>query len=292
MKKLPLNLIYLKYFCDAVKHGSISASAKSNYVSQSAISQAISKLEEGMGHKLIAHQPNRFQITEEGEKLFEVSQTIFQTIRSAEEYLGNEESGSIECACSHSFALSILTYHLKEAKQMFPDVKINFRLGHTDSIREWLKKGLIDFGIVLDNEDLSSYDCEEIYQGQYQLYVAKDCTDISNLRFLISEERIETNLLKKGYKKHFTKDLPVLMEISSWEVIARLTEEGLGIGFFPDYVAKSKSAWLQPCLQELEPIPYKIFAIFPKNMPKSIRAFNFLNLLQAKTNANPHTKPE
>lgn len=280
MKKLPLNLIYLKYFCDAVKHGSISASAKSNHISQSAISQAISKLESGMGYQLISHQPNRFKVTEEGERLFSVSQNIFQAIRSAEDLLNDDEMGAIECACSHSFALSRLTYHLKEAKEKFPLLQINFKLGHTDSIKEWIKKGWIDFGIVLDNDDLSGFDCEEIYRGEYRCYVAKSCEGSEDLSFILSEERIETNLLRASYRRHYGRALPQLMEISSWEVIARLTEEGLGIGFFPDYVANARGLHLTTCFAELDPIPYKIFAIFPKGVPKSIHAENFLNLLR------------
>ena len=34
----PINLIYLKYFCDAVRLKSISQAAKANFVTQSAVS--------------------------------------------------------------------------------------------------------------------------------------------------------------------------------------------------------------------------------------------------------------
>lgn len=42
---MSLNLTYLKYFFDAVELGSLTASAKANFVTQSAISQGIIKLE-------------------------------------------------------------------------------------------------------------------------------------------------------------------------------------------------------------------------------------------------------
>ncbi len=63
MTKLHLNLIYLKYFCDAVKHGSVSGSARENFVSQSAISQGIIQLEKSLGKELMTHQANRFKPT-------------------------------------------------------------------------------------------------------------------------------------------------------------------------------------------------------------------------------------
>jgi DNA-binding transcriptional LysR family regulator len=281
MKKFSLNLIYLKYFFDAVQNGSVSASAKINCVSQSAISQGILKLEESLGCLLIDHQPNRFKPTDEGKKLFENSADIFQAIQRAEESFSKDNKGTIEFACTHSFALAFLSDHLKQARKLFPSLQLNFRLGHAHSIMEWVKKGIINFGILLDNSDLSSFHCEEIYQGQYRLYVSQKYATTDCLSFLLdSEERTETNLLKKSYKARYGQDLPVLMEISSWEVIANLTEEGLGIGFFPDYVACNRHPHLKPYHEEIVSIPYKIYAIFSNNVKKSRHVLDFLKLLQ------------
>lgn len=165
MGKLPLNLIYLKYFCDAVKYGSISASARQNFVSQSAISQGISNLERSLGKELITHQKNRFKATQEGLTVYEKAKPVFNGVLELEDSLWAEEgsiSGRIEFACTHSFALALLPHCLKMVKKEYPQLHINFRLGHTDLIKDLIKKGMIDFGIVLDNEDLSSFDCYEI----------------------------------------------------------------------------------------------------------------------------------
>lgn len=284
MKKIPLNLIYLKYFQDAVKRGSISASAKVNHVSQSAISQAIMKLEESLECELISHQPTRFKVTDKGQQLFENSLEVFRAIERAEDQLAEDDGGAITFACTHSYALTLLPGFLKKARELYPTLCINFRLGHYYAIKEWIKKGLIDFGILLDNEDLSLFDCEEVYQGYYRLYVAcgKDPTGLSFL--LDSEERRETNFLKKYYKTQYGKELPVLMEISSWEVIARLTEKGLGIGFFPDYLAHQREESLQTIFHDLEPIPYKIYLVLAKNVIHSRYIQLFIKLLSSSSN--------
>lgn len=279
MNKLPLNLIYLKYFCDAVKFGSISASAKANFVSQSAISQGIAKLEEGLGYDLLTHQPNRFHVTYEGQRLFESSKAIFESIKELEHTLFSKPGvGHIDFACTHSFALALLPKLLRSAREKWPNLHINFRLGHTDIIKDWLKKGVIDFGIVLDNEDLSAFDCEELYQGAYQLYAAASNKSNEDLSFILSEERSETSILKRSYEKKYKKPLPVLMEVSSWEIIATLAEEGLGIGFFPDYVALRRQKYLKPYPLKIDPIPYKIYAIFPRKMGRNPNVAPFLRL--------------
>lgn len=283
MAKLPLNLIYLKYFCDAVKCGSISASARENFVSQSAISQGIAQLEKSLGKELITHQKNRFKITEEGQLVVEKARSVFGSISELEESFLIEEgstSGRIDFACMHSFALALLPRHLQKVKKEFPKLHVNFRLAHTDVIKELIKKGVVDFGIVLDNDDLSAFDCHELYRGEYRLYRSKTKSKGLELPFILSEERVETNVLKSSYRKHFHKEMPVLMEVSSWEVIANLTEEGLGIGFFPDYVAIKRMKFVEVCPVKINPIKYKIYAIFPKGIKIPKNAIAFLDMLK------------
>lgn len=283
MNKLPLNLMYLKYFCDAVRLGSVSASARENFVSQSAISQGIGQLEKSLNKPLATHQTNRFNPTQEGLLVFERSKQIFSSISELEDSLIVDEgtiSGRIEFACMHSFALALLPKCLQKVKIEWPKLHVNFRLAHTDIIRDWIKKDRIDFGIVLDNEDLSAFDSFEIYRGEYRLYVAKKYVKEKNLPLILSEERTETNLLKKSWKKKQQKEMKVLMEVSSWEVIANLTEAGLGVGFFPDYVALKRKRYLADYPAAYDPIPYKIYAIFSKTKKLNRNSQAFLELLK------------
>jgi DNA-binding transcriptional LysR family regulator len=280
MTKLYSNLINLKYFLDVVKTGSFGESAKHNHVSQSAISQAIAKLEEALEYPLFSHQPGRCKVTEKGMQLFEGAQEIFQTLQRVENAITEQDGGVITFACTHSFAIELLPDYLKQASIAFPSLKINFRLGHYHSIKEWLKKGMIDFGILLDNDDLSLFDCKKLFQGHFLLYAAKKCNDPSGLGFLLdSDERRESNFLKKHYMDRYKKELPVCMEISSWEVIANLTEAGLGIGLFPDYVAKKREKQLKVVFSDLKPTPYTVYAVFKKNKLQNPQVLKFCELL-------------
>jgi DNA-binding transcriptional LysR family regulator len=284
MKKLPYNFLYLKYFCDAARLGSISKAAIENHISQSAVSQGIAKLEESLGQELIVHQPNTFRLTSFGERLSQKSRELFSTIRTLEEELIGEEGElkRVAFASMHSLALKILPRVLKKASKLWPQLEVIFRLAHTDGIMDMVKRGQVDFGFVLDNEDLSSFQCREILRGEYGLYAAKTAKNINKLPFILSEERKEIIALMKSYKKQFGKEPKVLMEISSWEVIARLVEEGLGIGFFPDYVAQDR-AKLKKIDLKLEHIPYRVLAIFPRNIQLTKNLENFLSLANSKS---------
>lgn len=280
MKKIPYNMTYLKYFCDAAKYESISRSAKMNFVTQSAVSQGIVKLEAALGTVLISHQPNRFKLTESGKKLFLHAQHIFKAIQKAEEELKDSEQGSITFGCTHSFALTCLPRYLNLANKLLPKIQIQFRLGQYYAIKDWIRKGMIDFGFLVDNDDLSAFDCYPIHQGQYRLYASHFLDDRKELRFLLdSEERVETNILKANYKALYGKDLPIFMRVSSWIVVATLVKEGIGVGLCPDYLA-SNDRLLKAVLPELNPMSYTLYALYEKHRPQTQQEKAFLELFQ------------
>lgn len=75
-----LNLNNLKNFYDAVECHSISDTAKKNFITQSAVSQGILKLERALQVDLITHQRNCFKLTVEGEQIYELTQALFGTL--------------------------------------------------------------------------------------------------------------------------------------------------------------------------------------------------------------------
>lgn len=278
MKFIP-NLTFLHYFLSAAQSKSISKAAKENFVSQSAISQAITKLEVALGKQLITHEQNRFQLTPDGLLLLEKCKEIFIIFSEIEDCFNEADGvfkGKLSFACTHSFALSLLPPHLGKLSQVSSAVEPVLRFGHTGTIIDLVKKGDVDFGIVLDNEDFSGFQTKEIHRGEYRLYKAKKIPQQAMNRFILSEERKEVSLLRqylhdKGIEMNFC------IEVSSWEVIASLAEQGLGIGFLPDYIVGKRLLIPHACV--IPPIPYRILAIFSKNRKLSRNAKMFIDLM-------------
>lgn len=279
MKFVP-NLTFLLYFFSAGQAKSISVAAKENFVSQSAISQAISKLEIAFGRQLITHEKNKFQLTSEGLILLEKCKAVFQALTEIDDAFHETEGvykGKFSFACTHSFALSFLPPYLKTLSHLWPNVEPILRLGHTGVIADLVKKGEVDFGIVLDNEDFSTFHTREIYRGHYSLYQAKKISKGFSNRFILSEERREISLLRQ-YLVDLDIEINSCMEVSSWEVIASLTEQGLGIGFMPDYMAQKHS--LIPKKYPIPSIDYRILAISSKNRPLPRNAKMFIEIMK------------
>ena len=69
-----------KVFCEVVKYKSISKAADSMFVSQSAITQSIKKLEHLLGGKLFFRNKYGVELTDEGKKLYEYIVDSIETV--------------------------------------------------------------------------------------------------------------------------------------------------------------------------------------------------------------------
>ncbi|MFC6180570.1 LysR family transcriptional regulator [Lactiplantibacillus daowaiensis] len=65
------NLMPVKYFVDVVQTHGFGSAAKRNYVSETAVSSAISKLEAALGHKLLNRAAGQFSLTPVGEQFYQ-----------------------------------------------------------------------------------------------------------------------------------------------------------------------------------------------------------------------------
>ena len=81
------NLSQYKIFYEVAKAGNISKAAKELYISQPAISKAISKLEDSLGLSLFTRSSRGVQLTSEGEILFEHTREAFDALDRGEQEL-------------------------------------------------------------------------------------------------------------------------------------------------------------------------------------------------------------
>jgi DNA-binding transcriptional LysR family regulator len=282
MKYLP-NINFLRYFYSAGKHTSMSKAAEENFVTQSAISQGIHKLERELGKQLITDRKNLFQLTSEGKLLLEQCEEIFSLFAGIEDLFNEREGiykGKLVLATSYSFGISLLPIYYRKLFQLHPAVQPILRLGHSGLIREFVHQGEVDFGIVLVNDDLPGFDSQEIFNGEHRLYQANDRSKPVIDRLIISEDKREDNLLLDHFRKN-SDEQPPIIEVLSWEAIAGMVKQGLGIGFLPDYVAKAHG--LTPFPYKLPKIPYRLLAIYSKNKKLTRNSKMFINLMREET---------
>ena len=269
---------YLKYFSDVVSLKSFSKAAKRNFISQSAMSQAIKKLEERTGHQLIYHSRNTLNVTPEGKLLFAKIQGLMDHFDSLEvffEELKNEKIKKVHFGCMHSIALSILPKVIRTFKRRYTQSEISFELGNGAYIRRLVAQGEVDFGIVIDYDDLEIFFTQELHRGHYEVYRSKKCMSD---KLMISDQSNESKLFIKNYISSFNRSPEIEMKVASWEVIARLTEMGIGCGYFPDYLTYYYKL-VEPMKYPFPSIAYSLVALFKSKCHATSHTDVFLDVL-------------
>jgi DNA-binding transcriptional LysR family regulator len=235
-----MNFSHLKYFYDAALEKNLAKAAAKNFVTQSAISLAIRKLEDALDCELLVHKKNSFQITEEGLAVFRKCQDIFQSVENLKNEVKQtqkEISGQLNFATSHSIALSLLPDFLKRFKKKYPLVVPGFRIGRTAITKKLLESGEVDFAITVDDGTLQKFDRSVLMKGTF-VGISSNGRMLNDDSFILTESRPETEQLKKHFQKEQKRPLPVFMEVESWDLIYQFAQKGLGIGYVPDFVMR------------------------------------------------------
>lgn len=149
------NLNNYVIFHTVAKAGNISKAANQLYISQPAISKAISKLEEELGNALFNRSSRGVTLTEEGQVLYEYVERAFDSLNMGEENLKNYKElgiGHIRIGVSTSLCKHILLDYLKDFIKENPNIKFSIDCHSTLNTIKLLKNDDIDIGLICNTE--------------------------------------------------------------------------------------------------------------------------------------------
>lgn len=161
-----LNYHHLYYFWRVALSGSVTKTAKENFVSQSALSQQIKLLEHNMNVTLFERTRRTLVLTDVGEKIFNYADEIFTTGTELESFIsrGTENhhrhiSVGVQTTLSRNFTESFINPLLLNPNNTF---SVSSRDMH--SLLDGLTKH--QFDIILTNQAISSLNKGSDYQSQ------------------------------------------------------------------------------------------------------------------------------
>lgn len=152
------NLSQYKIFYEVAKAGNISKAAKELYISQPAISKAISKLEDSLNVTLFTRSSRGVHMTPEGEILFRHAETAFHALNSGEEELKRIREfniGHLRIGVSNTLCKYILLPYLKKFIEQYPHIKITIEGQATARTISMLEQHTLDIGLVAEPAGLS-----------------------------------------------------------------------------------------------------------------------------------------
>lgn len=238
-----LNLYYIFYTVALRKN--ISGAAKELYISQPAISKAISKLEQSLDVILFHRSSRGVTLTMEGELLFTQVQTAFSAIRHGEEQLKKvNELGISQISIGVSITLCkyVLLPYLQQFVKDNPHIKVTITCHPTMETLRDIDNSVTDIGVVgipsLPNgltyipfrEIQDTFVTTDRYLENLKIRVGNDRKAIlNNATFMmLNKENISRKYVDMYLSSHqITMDN--IIEINTMDLLIELAKIDLGI---------------------------------------------------------------
>ncbi|MDQ6832923.1 MAG: LysR family transcriptional regulator, partial [Chloroflexota bacterium] len=137
-------MIEIEAFVAIARAGSVSRSAVTLHLSQSAISRRIDLLEREIGVPLFDRVPSRVRLTDAGEAFLPYSRQVLAAARDGAEAardLEAEERGTVTLALVGTLANTRLTAHLRAYREGWLGVRLLMHTARSDEVSAMVQWG-------------------------------------------------------------------------------------------------------------------------------------------------------
>ncbi|WP_281677423.1 LysR family transcriptional regulator [Eggerthia catenaformis] len=164
-----IKLDHYKIFNEAASSLSFSKAANHLYITQSAVSQAVTQLEKQLDTVLFIRHAKGVSLTKEGLMMHEKIKNALDLISSAENELTNMKelkSGELVIGTGDTLCQNYLMKYLVKFQKLYPHVHIKVVNGTSFETVSLLKNRFIDLAFVnmpIDDEQITSIPCFKVH---------------------------------------------------------------------------------------------------------------------------------
>jgi DNA-binding transcriptional LysR family regulator len=236
----------LEAFVAVAERASFSQAASDLFLSQSALSRRIEKLEEGLGVKLFERTTRRVQLTNVGQAFLVNVRTALDGLEDAVlgvADLAAHRTGTVTLACVPSAVWHFLPEVLKQFSERFPRIRVRVHDESAQDVLNLVLAGEADFGINFTGAEDAEIVFEPIYEERCVLAMRHDhplarrkklnWKDTVRERYISvaksSGNRSVIDAALAGVEKH----PPIFCEVNHVSGVLALVEAGMGVAAVP-----------------------------------------------------------
>jgi len=243
-----IELKHLRTLTTLRDSGSLTATATSLHLTQSALSHQLKDLEARIGGQLFLRKTRPVKFTSEGEILLKLADEIQPRIAKAENELASlkeDVNGRLHMAIECHSCFQWLMPALKEYQVAWPSVTLDFSSGFGFEPLPALMAGELDLVITSDIQPRSEIHYEPLFDFEMRLITAinsplaekpsidpKDLSDLTMLSYPVQKQRLDV-------VKHFLQ--PAGIEPKKWKqadntlMLVQMVSAGLGVAALPNW---------------------------------------------------------
>ena len=236
----------LKIFADLVETKSFSKAAKLNSLTQSAVSQQARAMERHFKALLVDRSQKQFQLTREGQRVYESSKEMlhtYETLLSGLQEMKKVISGTIRISTIYSIGLHELPPYIKRFLHDFPSVNVRVEYRRSNLVYEDILHNSVDFGLVAfpvkmrQIEALPFRDDHLVLITHPQHPLAKRSeaavADLAGQKFIGFDPDIPTRKAVDQIFRDNHLEIEPVMEFDNIETVKRAVEIDHGIAIVP-----------------------------------------------------------
>ncbi len=195
---LCMDIRELKYFLAVAREENISKAADYLFITQPSLSRQIQSLEQEIGRPLFNRGKRKMTLTGTGMLLRKYAEEIIELYEKTQKALAAPSetvAGDVYIGSGESYAVKIIANIAQEVQSEYPNVKFNFYSGDSIDVSEKLEKGLLDFGVLIEANDLDKYDCLRLpVKDVWGVLMRKD-SPLADKQFITPEDLYDKPLI-------------------------------------------------------------------------------------------------
>jgi len=168
-----LNWNLLRMFYVVAQEQSITAASKWLGISQPSVSNALQKLESQLGCQLVYRDSRHFELTLQGEKVYQECSDMFQGAdRIARLAHGNldEEHGEVKIQIISNLVSPFIDEQFRLFHRRHPSVKLHVEVRNSHEILNNIAKGTVGIGICLLNRPVINLESLQLFREDWCLF--------------------------------------------------------------------------------------------------------------------------
>lgn len=242
-----MELRHIRYFMAVADEMNFTRAAEKLCIAQPPLSRQIKDLEEELGAKLFERSSHSLRFTEEG-LLFKqyAAQILELESRSKDDIseMNNGLHGRIYIATVEGYGPHLLAGWISDFHEVNPHVQYDLWTGTTDEIVNRIRKGLCDFGIVMEPFSDTEVNAVKVHQESWAAIIPRDDTlamkrgksvdpaDLENKNLIIPSRASRSAEFRK-WMPDPDKPLNIVCRVAHLINVRELARAGVGIAIFP-----------------------------------------------------------
>lgn len=289
-----MELRVLQYFLAIAREQSIVRAAESLHLSQPTLSTQIKNMEKELGKQLLIRGTKgsrKVTLTEEGMILRKRAEEILDLVKKTEKEITIADDitvGDIYIGAGETDAIRLIAKTAKKLQQSYPGIHYHISSGNSEFVTERLENGLIDFGLVFTNIDLTRFDALKMPDRDvWGVLMRKDSAlaqkesitpkDLWDKPLIFSQQEDKGGSVTQWIKRK-ASDLNIVATYNLIFNASLMVDEGLGYAITFDRIINTTGDSnlcfrpLNPQLENEMSIIWKKYQVLPKPAEKFIEA--------------------